>query len=601
MKKLLSVLSIFVLSLVVLVGCSPKKSADNEIKIGVSPDPHSKLVSLVLDDLEKEGIKITLVEFTDYVKPNLALNDGELDANFFQHEPYFNDFKAKENLDLVSLGKVHVEPMALYSTNFKSLEDLPAGAEIAVPNDTVNGARALLLLEANGLIKLKAGAGIEATENDIVENPKNLKITSGMSITDSQNINHQLRYFDLHRALRLINFISYKVYQELQSNKIKEITFKFNISQVSEPELFFIDRLKHYSQNNIDIKVVPEVNKIADEVNFEDMPFYLSVGDLWTSLKIGNDILNSKGNNLDSQFILNFAITQNNLGNTMAGEALLSQILSKEVNNSTENEIKITSYYILSMLYLRHHNRKFHNIEKAENYLEHAFNLLNDPSFIHNDKEFKRIFNRNGYALLLFKKNQIEEAIKLLENKIRELDVLISGGKEYAILHKTVLLYNISQCYNVLGDFRKSINLLQEIIEIDTYDADYHYEIVKILFDNDLLDEGLEWLEIIEKKNIVDLSIQSAMKGYYFLQKEDYHNAALHYETAYNLEYNDRYTGEILYSYLYTLFNLEQYETILNIDISGINLNDDYKADIEYLINETNEMRFKNNCEGLKI
>lgn len=177
MKKLLSVLSIFVLSLVVLVGCSPKKSADNEIKIGVSPDPHSKLVSLVLDDLEKEGIKITLVEFTDYVKPNLALNDGELDANFFQHEPYFNDFKAKENLDLVSLGKVHVEPMALYSTNFKSLEDLPAGAEIAVPNDTVNGARALLLLEANGLIKLKAGAGIEATENDIVENPKNLKIT----------------------------------------------------------------------------------------------------------------------------------------------------------------------------------------------------------------------------------------------------------------------------------------------------------------------------------------------------------------------------------------------------------------------------------------
>ncbi|MGE7983664.1 tetratricopeptide repeat protein [Solibacillus sp. NPDC093137] len=431
--------------------------------------------------------------------------------------------------------------------------------------------------------------------------PKNLKITSGMSITDSQNINHQLRYFDLHRALRLINFISYKVYQELQSNNIQEITFKFNISQVSEPELFFIDRLKHYSQNIIDIIVAPEVNKITDEVDFEDMPFYLSVGDLWTSLKIGNDILNSKGTILDSQFILNFAITQNNLGNTMAGEALLNQILSKEVNNSNENEIKITALYILSMLYLRHHDRKFHSIEKAENYLEQAFNLLNDPSFIHNDKEFKRIFNRNGYALLLFKKNQIEEAINLLEIKIRELDVLISGGKEYAVLHKTVLLYNISQCYNVLGDFRKSVELLQQIIEIDTYDADYHYEIVKILFDHELLDEGFEWLEIIEKKNIVDLSIQSAMKGYYFLQKEDYQNAALHYETAYNLEYNDRYTGEILYSYLYTLFNLEQYETILNIDISGINLNDDYKADIEYLINETNEMRFKNNCEGLKI
>lgn len=178
MKKLLFILSIFVLSLILLAGCTPKKLGANEIKIGVSPDPHSKLVSLVLDDLEKEGIKITLVEFTDYVKPNLALNDGELDANFFQHEPYLNDFKAKEKLNIVSLGKVHVEPMALYSTTFKSIDELKDGAEIAIPNDTVNGGRALLLLEANGLIKLKDGAGLEATEKDIVENPKNIKVTA---------------------------------------------------------------------------------------------------------------------------------------------------------------------------------------------------------------------------------------------------------------------------------------------------------------------------------------------------------------------------------------------------------------------------------------
>lgn len=431
--------------------------------------------------------------------------------------------------------------------------------------------------------------------------PKNLIITSKMSITDSQNINHQLRYFDLHRALRLINFISYKVWKELQTNKIQAISFHFNTSQVSEPELFFIDRLKHYSQESIEVKVFPQLDKIVDENNIEDMPYYLSVGDLWTSLKIGKDYLNSKVSNVNSQILLNLAITQNNLGNTMAGEALLNQVLEKDINNSCENEIKITSLYILSMLYLRHHNKKFHSIEKAENFLNKALNLLNEPSFIHNDKEFKRIFNRNGYALLLFKKNQIEEAINLLEIKIRELDILISSGKEYAILHKTVLLYNISQCYNILGDFRKSVNLLKEIIEIDTYDADYHYEIVKILFDNDLLDEGYEWLEIIEDKKIVDLSIQSAMKGYYFLTKEDYQEAALHYKTAYYLEYNERYTGEILYSYLYTLFKLEQYETILNIDVSVVNLDDDYKSDIDYLINETNEMRFNNNCEGLKV
>ena len=178
MKKILSLTLAAVLSISVLAGCSPKTSADNEIKIGVSPEPHSKLVSLVVDDLEKEGIKVTLLEFTDYVKPNHALADGEIDANFFQHKPYLDDFAAKEGLDLVSIGNVHVEPMALYTNVVPSIEELPQGAEIAIPNDTVNGGRALLLLEANGLIKLKEGAGLEATEHDIAENPKNIKFTA---------------------------------------------------------------------------------------------------------------------------------------------------------------------------------------------------------------------------------------------------------------------------------------------------------------------------------------------------------------------------------------------------------------------------------------
>ena len=178
MKKILSLALVAVLSLSLLAGCSPKSSSENEIKIGVSPDPHSKLVNLVVDDLEKEGITVTLIEFTDYVKPNQALADGEIDANFFQHKPYLDDFSAKEGLDLVSIGGVHIEPMALYTNQVPSIEELPVGAEIAIPNDTVNGGRALLLLEANGLIKLKEGVGLEATEHDIVENPKNIKFTA---------------------------------------------------------------------------------------------------------------------------------------------------------------------------------------------------------------------------------------------------------------------------------------------------------------------------------------------------------------------------------------------------------------------------------------
>ncbi|TJX15126.1 ABC transporter substrate-binding protein [Tissierella creatinini] len=186
MKKILSLILVAALSLALLAGCTQKPAETpaetpaepEKIVIGVTPEPHAKLVSLVVDDLAAQGIELEIIEFTDYVKPNLALADGELDANFFQHKPYLDDFIAKEGLDLVSIANVHVEPMALYANEAKSLEEIPEGAEIAIPNDTVNGGRALLLLQANGLIKLKEDAGLEATEKDIVENPKNLKITA---------------------------------------------------------------------------------------------------------------------------------------------------------------------------------------------------------------------------------------------------------------------------------------------------------------------------------------------------------------------------------------------------------------------------------------
>lgn len=176
MKKILLLALIVVLSLSVLAGCASKPSETNKIKIGVSPDPHAKLVNLIVEDLKKEGIEVEVIEFTDYVTPNIALNDGDLDANFFQHEPYLNDFKEKNKLDIVSLGNVHVEPMALYSAKYKSIDEIPDGATIAIPNDTVNGGRALLLLQANGIIRLKDGVGYEANEKtDIVDNPKNIK------------------------------------------------------------------------------------------------------------------------------------------------------------------------------------------------------------------------------------------------------------------------------------------------------------------------------------------------------------------------------------------------------------------------------------------
>lgn len=146
------------------------------IKVGASITPHAEILAQVKDTLAAEGYDLQVVEYNDYVLPNTALEDGELDANFFQHQPYLDDFNAENGTHLVSVAAVHFEPFGLYAGKTDSIANLKDGAIVAVPNDTTNEARALLLLEAQGLIKLKEGAGLTATVLDIEENPLNLEI-----------------------------------------------------------------------------------------------------------------------------------------------------------------------------------------------------------------------------------------------------------------------------------------------------------------------------------------------------------------------------------------------------------------------------------------
>lgn len=193
-KRALRALSVFALFALLLAACAPAATpaapatdapaapaapAAGPIKltIGVSPVPHGDILKYIQENLAaKAGLELTLVEFTDYVQPNLALADGTIDANFFQHDPYMEDFGREHKLDLVSVVAVHIEPLGIYSNKIKSLADLPDGAVVAIPNDATNGGRALNLLQANGLLKLKEGSGYTATVQDIVDNPKNLDI-----------------------------------------------------------------------------------------------------------------------------------------------------------------------------------------------------------------------------------------------------------------------------------------------------------------------------------------------------------------------------------------------------------------------------------------
>jgi D-methionine transport system substrate-binding protein len=176
-----------VLGAALVAGCGSSNSASSNsasgssenkqvvLKVGATPVPHAEILNYVKPILAKEGIDLEIKEFQDYVQPNRALASGDLDANYFQHVPYLNDYNKKNGTDLVPTVSVHFEPLGLYAGRSKSLSDVKDGATVAIPNDTTNEGRALLLLQSAGLIKLKQQDNLFATPNDIAENPHHLQ------------------------------------------------------------------------------------------------------------------------------------------------------------------------------------------------------------------------------------------------------------------------------------------------------------------------------------------------------------------------------------------------------------------------------------------
>lgn len=167
MKKLLAALAV--------LAAFPVQAADR-LSVGATAVPHAEILEFVKPTLAKQGVELDVKVFTDYVQPNVQVAEKRLDANFFQHQPYLDEFNKGRGTNLVTVAGVHIEPFGAYSSKLKSLEALPQRATVAIPNDATNGGRALLLLAKAGVITLKDGAGITATPRDIADNPKNIRI-----------------------------------------------------------------------------------------------------------------------------------------------------------------------------------------------------------------------------------------------------------------------------------------------------------------------------------------------------------------------------------------------------------------------------------------
>ena len=170
MKKLLAAFSA-----VAALGLTAAQAAES-LTVAATPVPHAEILNVVKPLLAKEGVDLKIKEFTDYVQPNVQVSEKRLDANFFQHQPYLDEFNKAKGTDLVAVTGVHIEPLGAYSSKYKKLDELPSGATVVIPNDATNGGRALLLLDKAGAIKLKDNKSITATPKDIVDNPKNIKI-----------------------------------------------------------------------------------------------------------------------------------------------------------------------------------------------------------------------------------------------------------------------------------------------------------------------------------------------------------------------------------------------------------------------------------------
>jgi len=177
-KRFSILAAVLVISLGILTACGSgsDESADKTIKVAASPTPHAEILNSISDALAEEGWTLEVIEFDDYVQPNVATTDGDVDANYFQHIPYLTQYNEENGTDLVAVGNVHYEAMGVYKGQKDSFDALEDGDKIAVPNDVTNEARALRLLADNGVITLKDGVGLEATKLDIVDNPKNLEI-----------------------------------------------------------------------------------------------------------------------------------------------------------------------------------------------------------------------------------------------------------------------------------------------------------------------------------------------------------------------------------------------------------------------------------------
>ena len=277
MKKIFTLGLVSVLSFSLLTGCGSTSTstttstaaegepAGGKIVVGASTSPHAEILEVAKPLLQEKGYELEIKEFSDYVIPNTSLENKELDANYFQHQPYLDDFNKNKGTHLVSVAGIHYEPLGIYAGKSASLADIKKKAKIAVPNDTTNEARALLLLEEQGLIKLDPNAGLVATKKDIIENPYDIDIV-------------EIEAAQLVRTLQDVDFAVINGNYALQGDlKVSDALAKEEADSVAAQTYANILVVREGDEAREDIKALVEVLQSEEIADFIDEKYQGSV------------------------------------------------------------------------------------------------------------------------------------------------------------------------------------------------------------------------------------------------------------------------------------------------------------------------------------
>lgn len=361
------------------------------------------------------------------------------------------------------------------------------------------------------------------------------------SLTECQNPLDQLRYFGSTYYYDLINNILIK----LKNNYSKinnTVTLELNLNELNKIELTFINGLKEIDyKNKITLLNNSKIFAQPLEPTVENIQFYLGKGDLWTALDIANYFINKNFSGLSEILLKYMALTYSFNDQTFISESIINYI----INNDFTNKTKASLLYVKSMFYLRQHPHFVKNNNKAAEILNDAYSLIEDDD----EATFLKIFNRNGYALSLFKNGEYKKSLDIELQLHKDLQKF-THNIEKRNMHSSVILYNIYQCYKVLGEFSLACDVMELLLKIDPNDYNYRYSFINYLVSNNKYEEAMNHLHILEKqKNVNFLSHWNYLA---FIKNMDgnYSDSRFLYSKAYYNNFINKDINEYLFNYV---------------------------------------------------